>query len=609
MAALRMLLAFVLGAVLAAEFGEREGLTEALVEVQAEVVERASTSGCTAHGDCGDTSFCASAAHGTRQCIPCVNCLNAHSRGAASCLPGGRCARMVCRKLYVDYPTIVLGSTWGQLPAAEQQLWKAHDCDQFSRDMLTDRCMVTGGGGACFTGTGCAVHGRPALRQPPPSAAEPPPSAAELRVPRSVREYYNGYTRDKLAPFARRVAALREAPAAVRRGACEHHCSPSNVLRGVTQVDVVLAPTATGTGVEVRAQHRTCTQKQEGYGFAPHKLVGVKRMLSHAAQSFGPEMRRALGGRPLHLYYSFYDNPRLAAGASHPLLPHLVFASTPGTLDVAVPDWTFYDYPEAQHGMPDASWATISASLRRTSSHWRRKADALFWRGSPTSSFRKVVVDALAKQPRSSDLLLDVKFAGARQHVPWTVQCQNKLLLHMAGHGPSLGLKYKFACNSTVLVPDESELGEEFFYGALEAGVTHAAVAKRADGKLYPADVLARAARLAADQGKARALAHGGATFAANYLSPEAIDYFWLAFVREHASLSRNLDTVCGSSSPRWCNTGTAGKTLRRRRRSMGSTSAGRQSATAQSAPSPHVPPPPKVDHRAVAGAHHPAPC
>jgi hypothetical protein len=426
-------------------------------------------------------------------------------------------------------------------------------------------------------------------------------------VPRSVREYYNGYTRGKLAPFARRVTALREAPAAVRRGACEHHCSPSNVLRGVTQVDVVLAPTATG-GVEVRAQHRMCTRKQEGHGFAPHKLVGVKRMLSHAAQSFGPEMRRALGGRPLHLYYSFYDNPRLATGASHPLLPHLVFASTPGTLDVAVPDWTFYDYPEAQHGMPDASWATISASLRRTSSHWRRKADALFWRGSPTSSFRKVVVDALAKQPRSSDLLLDVKFAGARQHVPWTVQCQNKLLLHMAGHGPSLGLKYKFACNSTVLVPDESELGEEFFYGALEAGVTHAAVAKRTDGKLYPADVLARAARLAADQGKARALAHGGAKFAASYLSPEAIDYFWLAFVREHASLSRNLDTVCGSSSPRWCNTGTAGKTLRRRRHSMGSTSAGRLSATAQSAPSPHMPPPPKVDHRAVAGAHRPAP-
>jgi lipopolysaccharide biosynthesis glycosyltransferase len=250
---------------------------------------------------------------------------------------------------------------------------------------------------------------------------------------------------------------------------------------------------------------------------------------------------------------SFYDNPRIAAGASHPLLPHLVFASAPGALDVAVPDWTFYDYPEARHGMPNASWATISEALRRASSHWRRKSSALYWRGSPTSSFRKTVVGAFAKQPpRSAELLVDVKFATV-PWVPWTVQCQNKLLLHMAGHGPSLGLKYKFACNSTVLIPDEAELGEEFYYGALKAGVTHAAVAKRADGTLHPADVLAQAARLAADPTEARALARGGAQFAADFLSPQAIDYFWLAFVREHAGLSRNLDGACASSSPRWC--------------------------------------------------------
>jgi hypothetical protein len=294
-----LLIVGILCSTVLAGFGEQEGARLPLVDA----AKQASV-GCTAHGDCGDTSFCASAARGARQCAPCSTCLSAQlSTGAeTSCTPKGRCARVVCRKLYVDNPTMQQGKTWGRLPAAEQQLWQQHDCNRFARDLHLDRCMVAAGGGACFTGTGCA--GRPTKKR-----LFSPPSAAELRVPRAVREYYDGYVREKLAPFARRVAALRNQAAtpaalALRQAACEHHCSPSNVLRGAAQVDLVLAPNGTATGgVEVRAQHRTCTSEQRGYGFTPGKLAGTKRMLEHVAQSFGPELRRALDGQPLHMYF------------------------------------------------------------------------------------------------------------------------------------------------------------------------------------------------------------------------------------------------------------------------------------------------------------------
>ena len=117
-------------------------------------------------------------------------------------------------------------------------------------------------------------------------------------------------------------------------------------------------------------------------------------------------------------------------------------------------------------------------------------------------------------------------------------------------------MKYKFVCNSTVLTLNEPEIGEEFYYHALVPDVTHATVAKRADGKVHPADVLAAAERLMADDDAAHAIAKAGAKFAADYLSPTAIDFFWLAFVRRYAELSRELDRVCGSSgSEQWCRT------------------------------------------------------
>ena len=121
------------------------------------------------------------------------------------------------------------------------------------------------------------------------------------------------------------------------------------------------------------------------------------------------------------------------------------------------------------------------------------------------------------------------------------------MLLHMQGHGPSLGLKYKFACNSTVVIAGNLAGGREFYYGALVDGVTHVGTPLSAEG------VWSESIRVFREENRARAIATAGAQFATDFLSLPAIDYFWLAFVREYSPLAREIDLLCRPASRVWC--------------------------------------------------------
>ena len=538
-------------------FGRVEGKVQSIAQYDDHVSEREhepqwmqESDTCATDGDCWKDFFC-----GKSTCTPCGACLSARYVNSTSCRTP-RCALAMCRAMYMKHPDTQLGLSWGSLSTADQHLWGHLNCDSFANNLRFDRCVARMAGGACFTGTGCRVRDTPRNETKFLHS-----SAAIMRVPRHVRRYYQRYCRQKLAPYLQRLHALHSSAAQLQQATCEHHCGPSSGLRNTQHAIIELVPDQSAErGIAVHARHPTCSGHQRGWGFRPGSLRGMVTMLEHATTTFGPEMRQALSGRAIYLYFSFYDRPQFAAGKTHLLLPHLAFSSRPGMLDIAVPDWTFFHYPEALSGKfskktrsADSSFSAVTAPLRHIGKDWSQKANSIFWRGGNNGNTRERVVNFLARSGSSARVLRNVSFGGG---VPWIAQCQHKILLHMAGYGASSGLKYKFVCNSTVLTLNEPEIGEEFYYHALVPDVTHATVAKRADGKVHPADVLAAAERLMADDGAAHAIAKAGAKFAADYLSPTAIDFFWLAFVRRYAELSRELDRVCGSSgSEQWCRT------------------------------------------------------
>jgi len=183
----------------------------------------------------------------------------------------------------------------------------------------------------------------------------------------------------------------------------------------------------------------------------------------------------------------FPSNPRLQTSTYPGGFPLHGYSSDPGHYDIAMPDFTFVEYPEVRSHVVNTSWTSnswpeVKARLKKVPHTkegfmFRGKAN---WRGT-----RKMLEDLVNKGPpayvrrRLKDFAPDGFDVLVHTYTPIHIlptafislyeQCEWAHTFHLSGTHYSAMLKYKLACGQTVfLLGDVSE--EEFWYDALKDG-------------------------------------------------------------------------------------------------------------------------------------------
>ena len=141
---------------------------------------------------------------------------------------------------------------------------------------------------------------------------------------------------------------------------------------------------------------------------------------------------------------------------------------------LAVPDFTFWSYPETRIGPYDRALRLIAEATSGLS--LVQRTEKVFWRGNRCDR-RDALFDWGRRHPSIDDIAA-CRWEGPDKLCPNYVSmpdaCRRRYLVHSIGRQGSYSsrLKYYMACGSVPLVPQNMEF-EEWWYHLLEPWVNH----------------------------------------------------------------------------------------------------------------------------------------